>query len=300
MKKVVVYVLITAFVFATMEVALKLAGGQMDPFQLTFLRFIVGGLVLLPFALAEIKTRNSRLNARDYLYLTALGIVCIPVSMVFFQLGVTHSNASTAAVLFSINPLFSIVFAHFLTSERITKEKAVFLLLGVFGVVFILRPWELQAGNTAAGLAYTLSAALFFGLYTVMGKISAEKMGIIAQTAISFILGSSVLLVVMIITGKPILRGVPENIALVLYIGLIVTGLGYYSYFMAIRYSDVTTGSFAFFIKPVLAPVIAVIVLGEKILWNTYIGIAFILAASYLNIKDKRKSSAEINRGAQN
>ena len=69
MKKVYFFVVLTAFLFGTMEVALKLAGGEMDAFQLTFLRFMIGGLLLLPFAAAEMKARQVKLGLKDFAYL---------------------------------------------------------------------------------------------------------------------------------------------------------------------------------------------------------------------------------------
>ena len=54
-KKEVLYIILTALLFSTMEVALKVAGNDLDPFQLTFIRFFMGGLFLLPFALKEMK-----------------------------------------------------------------------------------------------------------------------------------------------------------------------------------------------------------------------------------------------------
>ena len=42
------------------------------------------------------------------------------------------------------------------------------------------------------------------------------------------------------------------------------------------------------------APVIAVIILHEHIMWNTYIGIGLFLLASYMNIRGKKKE-ARIN-----
>jgi len=287
-KKVYLPILITAFSWASMEVALKLVGSSMDPFQLTFVRFAVGGLLLLPFAIVEIKKHNLKLKIKDLLYLALLGTLCIPISMVLFQLGVIHSNASTAAVILSINPLFSIVFAYFIIGEKITKNKIIFLMFGFSGIFFIMRPWELQQGNSFTGLFLVLAGAMAFSLYTVMGKVSVEKIGIMPQTAISFLLGAFVLFVIVIATGKPVFHGIIENFALVFYVSVVVSGIAYYTYFLAIKNSDVATGSYVFFIKPVLAPVIAVIVLGESILWNTYVGIALILTATYLNIKGKR------------
>ena len=51
---------------------------------------------------------------------------------------------------------------------------------------------------------YAAGSHLFFA-YTIAGKVSAQKLGIMAQTSISFILGSIVLLIMMLIMGKPVI-----------------------------------------------------------------------------------------------
>ena len=291
MKKAYFFVVLTAFLFGTMEVACKAAGSQLDPFQLTFLRFAIGGLILLPFAVGELKKNSIKLSAKDVLTLAGVGALGIPLSMVFFQLGVMNSNAATASVLICINPFFTMVFAHFFTEEKLNRNKFIVLAIGLAGIVFMIKPWNIQEGNTVLGIIYMLLAAIFFGAYTVAGKVSVQKMGIMAQTSISFILGSLILLIIILVTGKPVIEGVTYNIVLVMYVGIFVTGMGYFSYFMAIKNSDAATGSLAFFIKPAIAPVMAVIFLKETILWNTYIGIALILAASYMNIRYQRKNN---------
>lgn len=297
MKKVYFFVVLTAFLFGTMEVALKLAGSELDSFQLTFLRFMIGGLLLLPFAVAEMRKNRVKLELKDFAYLLYVGILGIPLSMLFFQMGVIHSNAATASVLISINPLFTMVFAHFMTEEKLKKTNVIVLLFGLLGILFMIKPWNLQEGNSVLGVVLMLLAAIFFGWYTVAGKISVQKMGIMAQTSISFILGALVLLIIMLFMGKPIVAGVAEHWMLVAYISIFVTGLGYFSYFTAIRLSDATTGSIAFFLKPAIAPFMAVIFLKESILWNTYVGIVLILIASWLNIRGKRK---EVRLSEQN
>ena len=271
MKKAYFFVVLTAFLFGTMEVACKAAGNQLDPFQLTFLRFAIGGLILLPFAAAELKQNRIKLTAKDILILAGVGALGIPLSMVFFQLGVMNSNAATASVLICINPFFTMVFAHFFTEEKLNRNKFIVLAIGLAGLIFMIKPWNIQEGNTVIGIVYMLLAAVFFGAYTVAGKVSVQKMGIMAQTSISFILGSLILFIIILITGKPVVAGVTDSFILVLYVGIFVTGLGYYSYFMAIKNSDAATGSLAFFLKPAIAPVMAVIFLKETILWNTYI-----------------------------
>ena len=50
MKRGYLYIAVTTLLFSSMEVALKLISGQFNPIQLNFSRFVVGGLVLIPFA----------------------------------------------------------------------------------------------------------------------------------------------------------------------------------------------------------------------------------------------------------
>ena len=291
MKKAYFFVVMTAILFGTMEVACKAAGSRFDPFQLTFLRFAIGGIVLLPFAIGELKKNNVKLTAGDFLKLTGVGTLGIPLSMVFFQIGVINSNAATASVLICINPMFTMIFAHFFAGEKMNRSKLIVLAVALIGLIFMIKPWNVQEGNTVFGIVCMLLAAVFFGAYTVAGKVSVQKMGIMAQTSISFIMGSLVLLIIILVTGKPVIAGIGDNPLLVLYVGIFVTGLGYFCYFLAIKSSDASTGSLAFFLKPAIAPVMAVIFLKETILWNTYVGIVLILAASYMNIRYQRKGN---------
>jgi drug/metabolite transporter (DMT)-like permease len=291
MKKVYAYVLATAFLFGTMEVALKLAGDQLDAFQLTFARFLLGGILLLPPALVELRRTRIRLDARDWGRIVLLGIICIPISMVLFQLGIEKSNAATAAVLFSVNPLFTMVLAHFFAGEAMTRRKAAAFALALLGILAMMRPWAIQEGNTFEGMAISLLAALFFSTYTILGKRGIQKLGPFIQNSFSFLVGCAVLLPILLLTGRPVFGGLGAEWELVLYTGVFVTGLGYICYFQAIRKSNATTGSVAFFIKPVIAPIFAVLILGESILWNMVLGIALILFASFLQMNTKELKS---------
>lgn len=286
MKKVVVYILLTATIFATMEVALKIGGSGLDSFQLTAVRFLIGGLILAPAAYFECRKSGYRLNGKDIGWMAILGIVGIAISMVAFQMGVLGCNASTAAPLFCTNPLFAMVIAHLFTTEKMDTRKWIAFALGVVATVFMIRPWDVQEGNTVSGIITMLFAAVTFAAYSVMGKRSIKRIGTITQTSVSFIVGSLILLVITAVTGHPVISGLAENIWVVLYCGIIVTGIGYLFYFLAIRYSDASTGSMAFFIKPAIAPVFAVIILHETVYWNTIVGIVLLVAASVFTILD--------------
>lgn len=290
LKKSMVYILGAAFLFGTMEVALKLAGAAFSAPQLTFLRFFIGGVFLLPFALRDLKKRQCKLEKGDWLYLFSLGFVCICVSMVLFQIGVMRTNANLAAVIISASPVFTMIFAQFLVNETFTKRKAATLILNVIGLVIVANPVKIIGGKSGIdGILITLLASVAFGFYTALGKKRIAKIGGIAQNSLSFILGSAVLLLVLLVTRQPVVGGItPKSIPLLLYLGIMVTGVGYYCYIKAIELSGPSNASITFFIKPVFAPVIAFLVLKEPITINLVVGIVFILIGSYLSLTAKK------------
>jgi len=274
-----------------MEVALKLAGSSLDPLQITFLRFLVGGLVLLPFAINESKHKEKgSMTGRLWLSMLLLGAINVPFCMVFFQLGVVGSNAATAAVIFCSNPIFTMLIAHVMTEdEKINRQKALALAIGAAGLVFMIRPWSMQEGNTLTGMMFSLIAAAAFGLYGVIGAKTVGRVGVFTQTSASFLSGALILLCMLPLLGRPIIANVTDNLGIILYASIVVTGSGYLLYFLAVKQSNVTTASIIFFLKPVIAPIFAVILLGEAITYNMYIGIALILVASYILSFHKKK-----------
>lgn len=82
----------------------------------------------------------------------------------------------------------------------------------------------------------------------------------------------------------PILQGINlQTLPNLIYIGICVTGFGYAFYFLAMGATSAATASLVFFIKPVLAPLLALIILHDPITVNMVIGIVFILAGSLIS-----------------
>ena len=104
-----------------MEVAAKYTGGAFNSIQLTFLRFLIGGLMLLPFAISDLKKRGHSLTAGDLGYLLFLGVISISISMTLLQVSMIGINANLAAIIICTNPLFTMIFAHFVADGKAEK-----------------------------------------------------------------------------------------------------------------------------------------------------------------------------------
>ena len=301
-KKVYLYIFLTAFCFGTMELSGKIAASSLDPFQFTFLRFLIGTACMMPLAFGEQKERNAALievgkpayrpTFKDMATVIAAGIICVPLGMGSIQLGIMMTNASTASVIVGTNGMFAMVFAHFIGGEHMSRTKWLYLLLALVGLTFMICPWDLAPGNTLAGSLLVLLGAMLFGLYTVIGKFAGRAMGSITQACSSMFLGNIVLLIFLLVARRPIFAGVPENLGVVLYAGIVVTCGGYLFMFLTIKHANVQTSAISFFLKIAIAPLLSVIVLSEHLELSSYIGIACVLAASFLNLRENRKAAA--------
>jgi drug/metabolite transporter (DMT)-like permease len=294
------YIALAAIFFSTMEIALRLFSLGFNPVQMNFIRFLIGALVLLPFAVRGLKSRRIRLKARDIAFFALTGFICVAVSMTFYQLAVVETKASVVATIFSCNPVFVMPFAFFMLGERVRKNMVISMLLSLSGIVFIMDPLKMTA--SASGIILTLLASVTFALYSVIGKRRSGRYGGVALTAFSFLAGSLELLLFILVTklapaalllrnaglGEfadiPVFKGItPQALPGLIYIGVFVTGLGYAFYLLSMEKTSATIASMVFFIKPALAPVLALAILGEPITAGMTAGIALIIAGSLVS-----------------
>ena len=296
MKRVYLYIFLAAFFYGTMEVALKIGGTSFAPLQMNFLRFLIGGLILFPLALKDLARRKLTLTKGDWAYLTMLGLVGVCLSMSCFQIGVMNLNANTASVMISSNPVFTMIFAYFLLGEPFTKRKALVLALCLAGLVLVANPLHMAEGNSVKGFIYQSIALVTFALFSALGKLRVGKLGGLVQNSFSFLIASVVNLVILLITGNPVFTGInAHSLPVLLYCGVIVTALGYYSYVNAIGLAGPSNASIAFFLKPVIAVTAAALILKEPVTANIVAGVALILIGSFLNMRGAKTPAAPPN-----
>jgi drug/metabolite transporter (DMT)-like permease len=290
MNKGIIYILVTAFAFSTMEIVGKMISTVINPFQITFIRFFIGGIILLPFALREIKRKKMNLKLKDYGFFLLSGFFAIVVSMSFFQIAVLNTKASIVAVIFSTNPIFTIPFACLFLKEKLHRSMAFSLAASIAGILLIFNPFSINPD--IKGIVYAVIAAVTFSLYTVINKPKIEKYGGLVLNCFSFLIGDALLLLCLLYFKIPVIAGISSsNIWHLLYLGIFVTGIGYWSYFEGMKKTSAITASTVFFIKPALAPILSLIILNEGIKLNTGLGITFILIGALINYVPKLKKN---------
>lgn len=280
MKRGIIYSLITAVLFVTLEPVSKLISGTVNPYAITFWRFIIGAVILIPLAALKIKKEKVHISLKDFGIMTALGVLFICISMIALQIGVQKADSpSLIAIIFSSNSIFTIIFAILILKEKLNKNKVIALAFGIIGV---LACTDLSSGTNLESVLYGVFAAISFSLYTVLSQKFTKKFGGIIQTSVAFLMGSVILLVSLLVLGVDITPAFSTEILVTLcYLGFLVTGIGYACYFLAIEKGGPIMGSLAFFIKPILTPFVTLIINGIVPDWKVFVAVVCIVVASY-------------------
>lgn len=296
-KKGYFYLGLSIFAFSTIEIVSKSIVNDFHPLQMNFLRFFIGSLCLLPFTVKHIMNSKVKLSIKDMIILTLLGILAVPVSMTLFQISILYTKASILAVLISSNAIFVAPFSYFILKEKIDKSILVSLVLGIAGMAIIANPSSSMGSKDLIGILFGIAASVTFALFTVLGKRTSSRLGGLLMNNFVFLSGSMLMLPYMLYSRIPIFSGInSSNILQLLYLGLVVTVGGYIFLFKGIALLPANKGSLVFFVKPVLAGILAYITLDETITPSLALGTVCILAGMLFVIT--RKSTVNKKKAA--
>jgi len=263
--------------FSTIEVVAKYlqsgegAAGQVGPAQVATLRFLFGAAFILLLLMGQ---RQGRFVAaafkQDGLPIALLGAVGVFLTFFLLHEGIESTSASTAAVIFSMNPVFTVLIASLVLRERlgIVGWLGVGLgLLGAFAAITGFRFSGMFSREDFLGSILVLVSAATWSVYTVYGKRYSERYGSAVISFLTMAIGSGLLAVLLTIRGGwGEMAGYDLRAwAWLLYLGVVTVGLGYILYFEGMRRVPASRGASLFYLKPVLALILAHFALGEPI-----------------------------------
>jgi drug/metabolite transporter (DMT)-like permease len=285
---------LTSLMFGTFEVTSKLIHG-LEAIQINCLRFCIGGLALLPFALLDIRRRKIRFRFKDMAYLALLGVLFVPVSMLLYQIALAETTASLSVFIFSVNPVFIALFALLILKERANAVMVVAIAVGVIGLAVVANPFtrdfNLYILVGVAGVAV-------FGFYSVLMRPVTARFGNLVTTTLVILYGATVLLAGLLIRGVPVTAGLDgRNIWPLVYLGVFCSGLTFVSYYKGMSLTSTNVGSIVFFLKPVLSTILAVVVLREVLTLRFLIGAGLIILGSVLMVYGRERFGMSAPRG---
>ena len=252
--------------------------------ELPTFTIVVGRVALASVALLLVlRVTDQQLprNPRIWIAFGGMGVLnnVVPFSLIVW--GQTQVASGVASILNAMTPLFTVVVAHFMTSdEKMNGSRLLGVVIGFLGV-FTMIGTDMLSGISANLLAHMaiLCATLSYAFAGIFGRrFKAMGMSPII-TATGQVTASSLFLVPMVVLiEQPWTLPIPSVAAIASLVGIAVlsTALAYILYFRILATAGATNLLLVTFLIPISAILMGIAFLDESLLPKHLVGMALI------------------------
>ncbi len=277
-------------VYVVSDVVLR----TIPPFALLTIRYIIGALTLAPLLLRE----RARPTRRQMAQMLGVGFVGFGISVGAQFVGTDLSRAINGTLVTSASPAFILLFAAVILRERLTLRRTAAVGLATLGVLVIIDPAKADfSSETFRGDAAFAFAAVMWGLYSVLVRKVSGQLDTVLITFFAC-LGGLLLTVpaaALELPQRAIGQVTTETILGVLYLGVVSTAGAMWLWNRAFALVDASVASLFFFAQPLVGTLLSVLLLGQQMTLNLWIGSILIAAGVLLSIyRSERKRESEL------
>lgn len=293
--------------FLLMKVGLE----ALAPVQIATLRILTGAATVLTAALL-MGVRLPRWG-RVWGHLSVAGffLCCLPFTL--FPLGEERVSSALAGIGNATTPLSAVLFtALLLPAQRVDRRTGLAVAAGFLGVVVIMQPWQAQGRPDVVGFGMTLLAGASYGLgWTYVKRFLAkDDIGGLSLPAAQLVTAAAQMSVVTLgwwwLHREGDLGRIPAPwstvagsgpalwpLLAVLALGLVGTGLAFVLQYDVVREVGPTIGATVTYVIPVVAVVLGIVFLHERLHWPQVAGAAVVLAAAVIIGRPRRRPRSE-------
>jgi DME family drug/metabolite transporter len=292
----VFYVLAASVLWGTTGTAATFAP-EVSPLAIGAVAMGIGGLLQMLMALKQIRSSWSALRVQ-WLYVL-IGAVAVAIYPLTFYSSM-HMAGVTVGTVVTIGsaPLLSAVIERIFDGKSLTRRWMIGASLGIAGTVLLcVAEAKGHTGSDAGpslggnmiGVGLGLIAGATYALYSwTSHRLMRSQIGSSAAMGTTFGLGGLMLIPVLLSTGTPLLQSW-ENAAVGIYMVLVPMFLGYVLFGMGLARIEASTATTLSLIEPVVAAVLAVLIVGERLPPIGWLGAALIVGCLYVLVREPSK-----------
>lgn len=271
------------FFFGTASIFVRLLPG-LDAFTIVVFRVLVASAFLWIIGLTFFRSEVSKVFTRFSRQLPVIGFL-LGMHLIFFVLGVQNTSVVNATTLVNTTPAMALAIGWALKWIKPSNINIIGLVLAVAGsAVMTLGEFSIQS-QSFLGDVYAVLGALFWALYLVFGKKVREEVNIFAVLGPLYMFTSVPALVVAYGLGGGLAAPTADQIYALLGLAFFPTVLGHGLQFSSLRGLHPYQASSLALLEPIVATIIAAILLAEIADPITYVAAAIVITGIYLVIR---------------
>ena len=276
---------ITALCWAGNAIVGRLAAGHIPPVTLSFLRWSLAFLIILPFAWKHLvrdwHAIRGRLGTMVVLSITGIGAFN---TMQYWAL--EHTQALNTLLLQSAAPLFVAIWSLLLLGVRLTLAQAGGLAVSLTGVLVILLQGDLTTLKNIEfniGDIIFIAALVIFGLYSTLSFKRPQIHGL-SFVGFTFGCGAAALIPLLIweLATRPVLQFNTANLLTLFYVAVFPSTLAYLCFNRGVHLIGANRAAAFFHVVPVFGAAMAIVFLGEQPRLFHVTGFALVLAGVFV------------------
>lgn len=278
-KKASILMLLSAFSFAIMQMAVKYSAQTVPVVELVVMRnlFLVFTSVISLKKQGKPYVRDKKNIPKLFLrgFFGMLGVL-------LYFIATKYLPTAEAAILQKSSPFFVVVFAAILLKEKVTKIDVISLLLAFVGVAIITKP----TGDFNIYSIVAFLSALFAAMaYVIIGMLKGKEEG--ETVMLAFGLVTVVLLAPFMVKGFKIPNAKEA-------LGMLMVGIGGAcgQYFLTKSYlmAPASKVSIYNYSSVVFSSIFGYFLFGDKIDFATGIGMILVFVAAFISFKSTQKA----------
>jgi len=274
-------------------IATKIALEDISPISIVWLRFAMG-VVILGIAVA-MRRQFALPNKNEWGYFALLGFLGITFHQWLQSNGLMTSEASTTAWIVATTPVFMALLGWLVLKEGLGWIRISGILLAFMGVLVVVSDGNIASISIgkfgAPGDVLILISALNWAVFSTLSRRGLKSHP--ASLMMFYVMSLGWIFTSLLFIPSAGFSEIP-HLTLngwigVLFLGVFCSGLAYIAWYDALQaLSAAQTGAFLY-IEPLVAVVVAALILAEPVTWASLLGGAVILFGVWLVSREERQ-----------
>lgn len=279
--------LATVFIWSGNVIVTKVASGVIAPGSISFYRWLIALLVMLPFV-GPAAWRNRVAAALVWKQLVTGGVLGMVVYQCLAYVAAESTSAINIGVVLALMPLFSTLLANILASERLTVARLVGGGISFLGLLYLTsqgNPTLLIQNGLHVGDALMVVAVLANAIYGVMLKRWALTLPV-GQQLFWQIMAATIVLLPIWLMG-PISPISSRNLPLILYAAIPTSLIAPLCWMVGIQRIGAARTASTINLLPIVVALLAWFILGERLQTYHYLGGGAALIGVVVGLRQK-------------
>jgi drug/metabolite transporter (DMT)-like permease len=276
---------ITALGWAGNAIVGRLAAGHIPPVTLSFLRWFLAFLIILPLAWKHLARDWTAIRGRLGIMIV-LSVTGISAFNTMQYWALEHTSALNTLLLQSAGPLFVAIWSLILLGIRLTLAQSGGIALSLTGVLVILLHGDptalLNIEFNKGDLIFTVALAVF-GIYSAL-SLKRPEIHSLSFAAFTFGCGAACLVPLLIweLLTRPVMQLNTPNLLSLLYVAVVPSTLSFLCFNRGVQLIGANRAAPFFHVVPVFGSVMAIVFLGERPQLFHLIGFALVLTGVFV------------------